>query len=270
MQADRAITRIVRSIRVEVNIVQSQLPPISTRFQSIHLQSADECAHLPQYDDRRQALFTQCRLRMKKKDWSNTQFVWINSVSMPMFILLLMWAVFHSSMGQASSYSKSHQTIWEEIVTIPAERSFSSNPCLHSINGIPIHYSCFGSRWNRWRRYRFGNTLPGRHCSRVLCYHGRPLYFHQEGEGRPQGIHSMAILHFIMGLIYYRLNSNKGTKINLSLNYDNVGQITWQQHTPVIGRIRTARRTEQNSGSSVGFIRDVWYRKIQRGSFRGT
>ena len=47
LEAARAITGLVRSTPVEAVLAESQLPPISTHFQTISLLKADEWAHLP-------------------------------------------------------------------------------------------------------------------------------------------------------------------------------------------------------------------------------
>ena len=151
---DRAINGLVRCTPVEEVIAESLLTPISTRFQAISLLMADEWAHLPTFvvkpssphapDEEKLAqhsiyLFesTQCQ---------SSGF----SSNSP-----LLWAAFHSSMGQASPCHNIHHTSFQENVTIPAERPFASNPCLHSASGLPDLHRWFGLRWNRGRRCRF-------------------------------------------------------------------------------------------------------------------
>ena len=68
------------STQVETVLAESLLTPILTRFQTIFLQEADEWAHLPPADDRRQILFTVCRQRLNRKDWRNTQLFRLNQL----------------------------------------------------------------------------------------------------------------------------------------------------------------------------------------------
>ena len=65
----RAITDLVTSTPIEVVLAKSQLPQISARCQTIYLLRADEWAHIPPADCRRQTHFTDCRLHLKRKDW---------------------------------------------------------------------------------------------------------------------------------------------------------------------------------------------------------
>ena len=75
--AARAITVLVRSTPVEAVLAESNLHPISWRFQIISLLIADELVHLPPADVRRQ---TACRLRLKKRDWCNAEFLHHNQL----------------------------------------------------------------------------------------------------------------------------------------------------------------------------------------------
>ena len=59
LEAARAITGLVHSTTVEAVHAEAQLPPISTRFQTISLQKNDEWVHLPPAGDRRQTLLTR-------------------------------------------------------------------------------------------------------------------------------------------------------------------------------------------------------------------
>ena len=51
---------------------QSSRNPSSPPFQPISLLKAEDWAHPPPSDNRRQTHFTACRQRMKRKDWRNT------------------------------------------------------------------------------------------------------------------------------------------------------------------------------------------------------
>ena len=82
LEAARAITGHVRSTPVEAVLADSQLPPISTRFQTISPQKADEWANLPAADYRRQTLFTACKQNLKRNDWRNAQFICLNQLGL--------------------------------------------------------------------------------------------------------------------------------------------------------------------------------------------
>ena len=99
-----------------------------------------EWAHLPPADDRRQTLFTACRQRLKRKDWRNTQFLCLNQLGLYPQIL----TPTPPSCEQLfippwdKSPPNSHHTSYQENVTIPAEKPFTSYPCLHSPADIQI------------------------------------------------------------------------------------------------------------------------------------
>ena len=82
LEAARAITGLVRAAPDEAGLAVSQLPPISMRFWTISLLKADEWAHLPPADDRRQTLFTACRQRLKRNDGRYTQFLCLNQLGL--------------------------------------------------------------------------------------------------------------------------------------------------------------------------------------------
>ena len=82
LEAARAITGLVRSTTVEAVLAESQLPPISSYFQTISVLRADEWTHLPPADDHRQTLFTACSQRLKRKDWRNTQLLHLNQLDL--------------------------------------------------------------------------------------------------------------------------------------------------------------------------------------------
>ena len=78
LEAAGAITGLVRSTPAEAVLEESQLPPISSRFQAIYLLSADEWAHFSPADDRRQTIFTAFRQHIWRNDWRSTQFLCLN------------------------------------------------------------------------------------------------------------------------------------------------------------------------------------------------
>ena len=51
LETARSITGLVHSTQVEAVLAESQLPPITTRFQTICILTADEWAHLPPADN---------------------------------------------------------------------------------------------------------------------------------------------------------------------------------------------------------------------------
>ena len=75
LEAAIVITYLVRSTSVEAVLAESKMLTISTCSQTISLLRADESAHLPPADDRRQTLITACRQHLKRKDWRNTKFL---------------------------------------------------------------------------------------------------------------------------------------------------------------------------------------------------
>ena len=77
-----AIPGLVRSTPVEAVLADSRLPPISTRFQTISLSKADEWDHPSPAEDRRQALVTACRQRLRRNDWRITQFLCLNQLGL--------------------------------------------------------------------------------------------------------------------------------------------------------------------------------------------
>ena len=82
----------------------------------------------------------------------------------------LLWADFHSPMGQATPYPNSHHTSWQENVAITAE-TFRNKP----LPPFPQRTSkWFGSSWNRGRRCRFGSPQPRLPRPRVACSHVHP------------------------------------------------------------------------------------------------
>ena len=61
LEAAWTITDVVRSFSVEAILAESQLPTMSTRFQTISRQIAEEWAILLRADDRRRTIFTEWR-----------------------------------------------------------------------------------------------------------------------------------------------------------------------------------------------------------------
>ena len=135
MEAARAIVGLDRTY-FEAVLAKSRQPPNSTR---IHLK-ADEWAHLPPADDRRQTLLTACKQRPRRKNWHNTQFLRINQlglnpqISTPTSPSCEQLFILHRT---SLTHPSRHHTSRQENDTIPAERPYASHTCLHPPCGHP-------------------------------------------------------------------------------------------------------------------------------------
>ena len=148
LEAARVIAGLVRSTTVEAVLAEVHQSCISSRFQTICLQKADEWAHLPPADDRRHTLCTPCKQRLKRKDWRTILLLSLTQNDLnPQVFLLTANPVgsYPSPMGQASHHANNHHTTRHENVTIPAERPFASNSCLHYPVGHPHLHRWFVS-----------------------------------------------------------------------------------------------------------------------------
>ena len=106
------------------------LPSITTRFQAIFLVEANERAHHPEADDRRQTLVTTCRQRLKRKNWRNTQLLYARQVKLSLQALSLTPSsseLRSIPMGLAISHLNDHHTSRQENVIISVERPFATN-----------------------------------------------------------------------------------------------------------------------------------------------